>query len=341
MFENCVILFGGVSEERMVSVASAQNLSQKIPEASLAFIATDGHIYNISADDLKNHANPFTSEFTPKSQSVSSNLKNHIPQLKNKIVILALHGTEGEDGQIQKLFEDNKIPYTGSNSVSSANAFNKIMTKKIAREAKIALAEECLVTSADDENLKKLNNFFSKHKKIVLKPNANGSSVGLKICENEKDFKTAWEEISTVNVFPYLAEAFMTGREITVGVANDLSNKVYALPCSEVKLKDDRQFDYAGKYLGNGVQELTPAPITAEEARQCQDLAIKVHQLLKCEGYSRTDMILTPRGPFLLEINTLPGLSKASFIPQQLHAIDEDLRSFFQTQIALAKKRLR
>jgi D-alanine-D-alanine ligase len=98
-------------------------------------------------------------------------------------------------------------------------------------------------------------------------------------------------------------------------------------------------FDYAGKYLGRGTEELTPAPITETERSQAQALGLLAHTTVGCRGYSRTDMILTAQGPVFLEVNTLPGLTKASFIPQQLAAAGKDLRQFLDQQLTLARSR--
>ena len=136
-------------------------------------------------------------------------------------------------------------------------------------------------------------------------------------------------------IIPYMAEPFIAGREITVGVWQKNYHKTIALPCSEVRVLQGGQFDYQGKYLGKGIQELTPAPLTGDESKACQELALKLHFMIGCKGYSRTDMILSDKGPVILEINTLPGLTKASFIPQQLLAIKTDLRAFFSAQILL------
>jgi D-alanine-D-alanine ligase len=163
--------------------------------------------------------------------------------------------------------------------------------------------------------------------------------VGLFIIHDQTSLQEALQKLTNDNG-AYLAERFITGREITVGVRQRLNGELEALPCSEVRVLQGRQFDYEGKYLGHGVQELTPAPITPEETLRCQELALKLHQAAGCEGYSRTDMILTERGPILLEINTLPGLSKASFVPQQIAVLGVTLRDFFAEQILLAEKRL-
>jgi D-alanine-D-alanine ligase len=228
-----------------------------------------------------------------------------------------------------------KIPFTGTPSLASEKAFNKAFTKKIAKEIGIAVAEEVIVDDLAAATVKKLEELLAQNKKIVLKPLANGSSVGLHIANNPLELERALQAIKESGYLPYVSEPFITGREITVGVREDSSHKLSALPCSEVRVIQGRQFDYQGKYLGSGVEELTPAPLTKDESETCQMVALKLHEAIGCKGYSRTDMILTSHGPVLLEINTLPGLSKASFIPQQLKVAGISLRDFFLEQINL------
>lgn len=336
MKRNPLILFGGASEERMVSVASAQNLMGHLPEADLWFLAQDGDVFEVARSELQAHQNAFTTAFTPSGNSLAGKLENALELLKNKVVILALHGTEGEDGTLQAMFEKNRIPYTGSNSTASRLAFDKKLTKEIAKRHNLPMADDLIVNGSKD--IAALKDFFAQHPSMVLKPVANGSSFGLFIIHSSTDFESALKKMDPA--ITYLAESFLVGREITVGVREQIDGTTVALPCSEVRVVKGRQFDYEGKYLGSGVQELTPAPLESEETLRCQELALKVHALTGCSGYSRTDMILTPRGPILLEINTLPGLSKASFIPQQLTACGDNLRDFFLGQIALAEKRL-
>lgn len=332
-FDHSVILFGGSSEERLVSVASAQNLSAQVPEARLLFIGKKNEIFETTAKDLANHENPFMIEFTPKAGPLFGSLSKAISFLKDKKVILALHGTEGEDGTLQKLFEDHQIFYTGSQSKASAMAFDKHLTKKIAKSHGLPVAEDLNIKIFSDPEIEALKAFQGRHGKIVLKPLANGSSVGLYIVSSLNELNEAISDIKKKNLHHYLAEVFLSGRELTVGVWEKEPGVLFPLPCSEVKVIQGRQFDYQGKYLGHGIQELTPAPITAEETKVCHEMALKIHQVLGCRGYTRTDMILTDKGPILLEINTLPGLSKASFIPQQLAVIGVSLRDFFEKQL--------
>lgn len=334
-FSQCVILFGGSSEERMVSVASAQNLGQHIPEALLWYWSKTGEIFEISSDELKAHQNAFTSEFSPSGNAKYRSLESAIPQMVDKKIIIGLHGTEGEDGTLQKILEENNISYTGSNSQASQLAFNKRLTKKLASNHGLPVVSDLEMTSFDEKEIWELTNFFDKHRKVVLKPLANGSSVGLFIISNQEELKLAISRIKSKPVIPYMAEPFIEGRELTVGVWQRSSTETISLPCSEVRVNQGGKFDYQGKYLGQGVEEITPAILSAEETSICQNLSLRLHQLIGCKGYSRTDMILTDQGPILLEINTLPGLTKASFIPQQLAAISVDLRTFFSSQIDL------
>ncbi len=334
-FHDCVILFGGSSEERLVSVASGQNIAAVIPEALLWFWTKEGQVHEVTSTELAVHTEAFTKEFKPKSVAIAPNLNEALKSISGKTVIIALHGTEGEDGTLQKLLEEMKIPFTGTGGVSSEKAFNKVLTKKIARESGVSVAGELIVNDLEPATVKKLEEFLAQNNKIVLKPLANGSSVGLHIISSTQDLAKALPAIRQSGYLPYVSEPFITGREITVGVKEDGSHKLSSLPCSEVRVLQGRNFDYQGKYLGSGVEELTPAPLTKEESEACQKLALRMHEVVGCRGYSRTDMILTEKGPVLLEINTLPGLSKASFIPQQLKVAGITLRDFFLEQINL------
>lgn len=328
-------MFGGSSEERLVSVASTQNLGKNIPEATLWFWNKQNQVFEIEQDELKTHAHPFTEEFRPQAAPRYHTLDRALEAVGNRAIIICLHGTEGEDGTLQAKLEARGIPFTGSGSASSREAFDKRATKVKARANNLPVVEDLVVHSFDKSEVQDLNSFFQKHGKIVLKPMANGSSVGLFIISKLSELQEAIQSIKAKGAIPYIVEPFINGREITVGVwqRGDLSLTV--LPCSEVRVIPGGQFDYQGKYLGKGVEELTPAPLSEDESVACQAIALRLHEIMNCQGYSRTDMILTEKGPILLEINTLPGLSKASFIPQQLNVINVSLREFFEEQLKL------
>jgi len=171
----------------------------------------------------------------------------------------------------------------------------------------------------------------------VAKPVADGSSVGLFHVRDAGEARDAAEAIAGAGR-EYLAEAFVEGRELTVGVVDD-ARGTRALPVSEVRVDPGRVFDYEGKYFGRGTIEITPAEVAPDVARAAHALAVTVHRALGCEGYSRTDVIVGARGPVFLEINTLPGLTRASFLPQQLAAEGTSVRDFLEGQLSLARRR--
>ncbi len=130
-------------------------------------------------------------------------------------------------------------------------------------------------------------------------------------------------------------EKVIKGREITVGVIED-DNGPMGLPCTEILVDNDREFDYQGKYLGMGTKELTPADITESLTRDAQRLAVIAHAALSLDGYSRADLILADDGYYFLETNTLPGLTKTSLVPQQLAVAGINMREFLERQIKIA-----
>ena len=332
------LIFGGVSSERLVSVATAQNLVNFLEDPDIYFLSQKGPWYQTDKNKLIEHQNPFKSEFISYGEKVAEDLISAKKILDGKCVVIALHGTEGEDGSIQKFFEENKICFTGSGSSSSALCFDKTQSKVKAKEYGISLAQEIVLDFKKNQPIEDLKLFFKRHSKIVLKPVANGSSFGLFIIDNLEKLQSAVSSIRNSNNPHYLCEEFIEGREMTVGVFENQS-EMKALCPSEVLLDKGSNFDYEGKYLGIGSKEITPAMITESEKKQCQDLALKAHQVFGCYGYSRTDMILTSSGPVFLETNTLPGMTKASFYPQQLAADNILFKYFIDSQIVMASTR--
>ncbi|MBX2993652.1 MAG: ATP-grasp domain-containing protein [Bdellovibrionaceae bacterium] len=337
-----ILLFGGKSDERLVSAASAQNLSRRFAFDEHWYLHVGGAVSRVSREELDRHEKPFTEEFRPKEAAFAPSLKAAIPEIQGRVIFLGMHGTEGEDGQIQRLFEDHKIGFTGSGAASSASCFDKAKTKAIANAAGLPGAAEKILKSSERSQWKDQIQAFAKaHPKLVLKPTESGSSFGLQIVRDPGALGAAIDAVLSSSYGDYLMESFIEGRELTVGVLQRPAGggKLTPLPASEVVLNEGFSFDYQGKYLGRGTTEITPAQILPAEMKQAQDLAVKAHEALKCTGYSRTDMILTKSGPIFLETNTLPGLSKASFIPQQLEAAGIAVTDFVNEQIEIAAKR--
>ncbi|MBC7742681.1 MAG: ATP-grasp domain-containing protein [Bdellovibrionaceae bacterium] len=335
-----VLLFGGRSEERLVSVASAQNLISHFDFAEAWFIYKNGAISKVSKSELLAHQNPFLAEFLPPEKPFAGQMAEALPQLTNKTVFLALHGTEGEDGTLQTVFEESQIAFTGSGSIASRRAFEKNQAKEIVRHAGLTVAPEIIFNSVNLQNENDLvRKFFEAHKKIVVKPLANGSSIGLYIISNLQDLEAASMAIVKENYGPYFAEKFIAGREFTVGVLQ-VGSELKPLVPSEIILQTNYAFDYQGKYLGRGNTEVTPAQVSLAEKNQLQQAALAAHRALDCYGYTRTDVMLTNSGEIVfIETNTLPGLTKASFIPQQLTVEGISTKSFIKSQLDLAQTR--
>ena len=225
--------------------------------------------------------------------------------------------------------EARGIPFTGSGAESSAAAFDKDRTKTLVRD-RVRVAESRIATNADEIGAT-IRDMLARHEKIVLKPVAGGSSRGLFFLQRGQRFD------AKIDV-PYLVEQYIDGRELSVGVV-DFGEGPVALPVIEIEVDAGHSFDYAGKYLGKGTREICPARIPDRMRDEAQQNALAAHKALGCEGYSRTDVIAARDGIYFLELNTLPGLTSSSLLPQELRAVDIEFGDFLGTQIALARRR--
>jgi len=317
-----IVLFGSLSDERHVSVASAQNIVRALDAPLAWFWAPNGSVYDVNRDELLAHPNPFTNDFEPSRPAIWPDLEMALDTLpvSDPVFLLALHGGEGEDGTVQRMMERRGIAFTGSGSEASAAAFDKARAKEIVN---VRIAESRLV-----ENERTIAEMLQRYERVVLKPLAGGSSRGL-------FFVDRGSEIPVLDDIPYLVEQFIAGRELTVGVIDG----PIALPVIEIETDPGATFDYEGKYLGKGTREICPAKIPDSMRDEAQAMAIAAHIALGCEGYSRTDLIAAEDGLYFLELNTLPGLTTTSLVPQQLREAGIGFREFLETQIAIAKRR--
>jgi D-alanine-D-alanine ligase len=330
------ILFGGDGSERRVSVASAQNVASLLERASLWFWRPDGSVASVARPDLLAFDRPFERDFSPEAARSWPHLSAALDssEARGLTFFLGLHGGSGEDGTVQALLEQRGLAFTGSGADASRLAFDKLAARERVSSRGIRVAEASTVT-ADAATHERLARLFEIHEKVVLKPVADGSSHGVRIIANERELDAAIVHVVAHPAIGHLAEAFVEGRELTVGVIEE-QDGLRALPCSEVVLESGRTFDFDGKYLGKGVREITPADVSDEVSRAAQSVALAAHEAVGCRGYSRTDIIMGKDGPVFLEINTLPGLTRASFIPQQLQAAGIDMRRFLERQIEIA-----
>lgn len=334
MTREVILLFGGESRERLVSVATAKNLFKVLGNPTCWFWDVDDKVYVVSAAELDAHTDPFRTPFSPKGLVKFSNLQNALDTAHEAIIFSAIHGGRGEDGTVQKWLEERHIQFTGSGSRACRLAFDKVSGKNVMKEFGVRVADSIVIKGSNSES--ELQQFFASHPKIAVKPVADGSSFGLLIIDDEKQLPTAIRQFEESPQTAYLVEAFIEGTELTVGVIDDV-NGPRALPCTEIRTKKGQSFDYNEKYLKVGA-EITPAEIPESMARAAQRVALAVHCAFGCEGYSRTDLIVDKNGPVFLELNTLPGLTAASLVPQQLAACGMTLRAFCDLQIRLAER---
>jgi len=327
-----IVLFGGRSDERHVSVASAQNVVRTLGAPLAWFWAPNGAVYDVNREELLAHPNPFTNDFQPSRPAIWPDLEMALDTLPvdDPVFLLALHGGEGEDGTVQRLLESRGIPFTGSGSAASAAAFDKGRAKELVKD-RVRIAESRVVqdVTAIDRTISEM---LERHEKLVLKPLAGGSSRGLFFVERGS-------EIPKIDSIPYIVEQFISGRELTVGVIEGANGPV-ALPVIEIETDPGARFDYEGKYLGKGTREICPAKILDAMRDEAQSIALAAHIALGCEGYSRSDLIAGDEGVYFLEVNTLPGLTTSSLVPQQLHEQGISFLEFLEQQIAIGRRRL-
>ncbi|MBA3962953.1 MAG: D-alanine--D-alanine ligase [Chthoniobacterales bacterium] len=223
------------------------------------------------------------------------------------IAFLAVHGTFGEDGQLQQILEDRGLPYTGENVEGSRLAFDKILSKEKFREGDVVTPEWEIIGAGQKPALP-----FP----LVIKPPRQGSTVGVQIVRQESELSAALQAAAKYDD-QLLIEEFIAGRELTIGVLGDL-----ALPIIEIIPKGGI-YDFNNKYpflnpqAGGGAQHVCPAELSASLTNEIQQLALRAHRSLGLKVYSRVDVILsTANKPYVLELNTIPGMTEVSLLPE-------------------------
>jgi D-alanine-D-alanine ligase len=330
-----IVLFGGRSDERHVSVASAQNILRTLGPALAWFWAPNGAVHDVAPADVLAHQRPFELDFVPARPAIFPDLEQALDTLpvENPVFLLALHGGEGEDGTVQRLLEARGIPFTGSGSDASAAAFDKDCAKVLVK-GRVRTAESRVARTAAEVR-PVIDDMLSRHERVVMKPLAAGSSRGLFFVGRDDDRDTVTANVVALKI-PYIVEQFIRGRELTVGVL-DQGDGPFPLPVIEIEIDPNRAFDYEGKYLGAGTREICPAVIPDAMAREAQETALAAHVALGCEGYSRSDLVAAEDGIYFLETNTLPGLTTSSLVPQELAVVGISFRDFLERQVELAR----
>jgi D-alanine-D-alanine ligase len=297
------VVLGGTSSERAVSLRSGAMVVRMLPKDRFKIRTYD-----------------------PSQASGLRSLVADAQKGKIDVVFNALHGTHGEDGDIQGLFEILALPYTGSGVLASAMAMDKQLSKDVFSSHKLPVIKGLLIEKKtfQKEPQKAIRRIRkSLGSRVVFKPNASGSSVGLSVDPKQKDWPRAIKAALQEDPKGCLVEAMISGTEITVPVI-ETKGKPKALPVIEIRTVGG-VFDYHAKYHDKRTQEICPAQIALRATRYAQLLAVRAHQALGCRGYSRTDMMMDKQGRiFILETNALPGLTQASLLPKSAAAIGMD-----------------
>ena len=279
MKKKILIISGGISKERTISLDTGKQVARELKKKYLIKTCEPDH-----------------------------NLKNNIKKFKPHVIFNALHGQFGEDGYIQSILENFKIPYTHSGVLSSAIAMDKEISKKIFIKNKILTPR--YIKYSYDHNDKELFSVVKKKLKfpVVVKPINEGSSVNVFIC-NEKNFLKKVKLLE--NYKEILIEEFIPGREIQVAI---LGNK----KLGAIELRPKRKFyDYDAKYKKNAnTEHIIPVDLSKTNLQKVLDISLKAHKLIGCRGVTRSDFKFYKNKFYLLEINTQPGMTKLSLVPE-------------------------
>ena len=302
------ILIGGISSERDISLISGKEVVK----------ALDKKKYEIKIYD-------------PKSDLI----KLAKDRKEIDVVFPVLHGFGGEDGTIQGYLELLKLPYVGSGVLSSALAMDKKMSKVIYKNNGLLTPKTIILSRPDIE--KNLSGVLQNIRKTiglpcVVKANNHGSSIGVYIVKNEKDLKKAINDAFKLDN-EVLVEEYIKGIEVTGAVLGNQNPK--ALPIVEIIPPEGKFFDREVKYSG-ATQEIVPARLSKSLTKKVQNIAIKAHQVLGCRGFSRTDMIIKKPKIYVLETNTIPGLTSESLFPKAAKVTGISLTNLLEKLIVLS-----
>ena len=308
------LLMGGTSSERGVSLATGKEL----------FANINRDRFDVACVEW-NADNSWTEYYLNSLSAVKTVHKNALELfrgLKPDIVFIALHGANGEDGRLQGFLDILGIPYTGSGVLGSALGMNKLLCKQIFRASDVATPEHLVcggqnpaVAEEVDLKIRKTIGY-----PCVVKPNASGSSIGVTKVHNAMELPEALARALKEDEY-ILIEKYIKGIEVSVAVMgeHDSSEKL-VLPIVEI-VPANEFFDYESKYTDGKSRELVPARISKEMEKRLGEQAVRVHDALMCNGYSRIDFLIKDDVLYALEINTLPGMTNNSLYPKMARAV--------------------
>ena len=326
MKKTIALVTGGFTGESVISLKSAEVIGRNLdPEKFEVYkiIITPQSWYYANANEVKSEIN---------KNDFSLTLDGRV--IRFDCVFIGLHGSPGEDGKLQGYFDMLNIPYTTCDALTSAITMNKGYTKAIVQDIPgLHVAKSVQLFSENSENMARIKKELRLP--LFVKPNNGGSSIGMSKVKAEAELPEAlhkaFQEDSQV-----LVEEFISGREFTIGIYRGLQG-VQVLPATEI-VSSKEFFDFEAKYTTGVTDEITPGRMTPEEKQRVEIIAKAVFEKLNCKGVTRIDYILEEgTGNFyFIEINTVPGQSENSLIPQQVRAAGRTIQDFYTELIEAA-----
>lgn len=331
LLPNIAFVTGGYSGEAEISYKSAATIEKNL----------DATLFNVFKIDITPTAWLHT---TASGKQVPVNRQDFSLTIDDinihfDAVFIGIHGTPGEDGKLQGYFDLLGIPYSSCDAATSALTFNKRYTVAVAAFSGIAVARSVLLIKDRFQSPEEVTSQLSFP--VFVKPNNGGSSIGMSKVNNASEELGAAIEKAFREDNQVLVEEFIEGREFTIGVFQSAGN-IITLPFTEIKIKKGF-FDFEAKYTQGLAEEVTPAVVEESIAEKVRAAAKKIYQVFNCRGIVRIDFIYNEKKgePYMLEINTVPGQTEASLVPQQVAAMGWNLKDFYTALLndALQRKK--
>ena len=302
------LIAGGVSGEREVSLNGAKGVEAALDPEKYEIVRYD------PATDL------------PRIAADADNID---------VAFVLLHGIHGEDGTMQGFLELLGIPYQGAGVLGSALAMDKNLAKTLYRLNGLPVANWVMAEKEDIANPERI--LESLQLPVVVKPVRQGSSIGMSIVKDQEKLASSLE-LAFQHDSEVMVEEFISGREITVGVIGN--DEIAALPLVEI-IPDEKYefFDYEAKYKPGATKEVCPAEVDDAVRQKAQEYGLKAHRALQLKGYSRTDMIVSDDKIYILETNTIPGMTPTSLLPQAASEFGLPFPALLDKLIELALER--
>lgn len=313
---------GGYSGESVISYKSAVTIENNL----------DAEKFNVYKIDITPqgwfHDTPYGQKILVDKNDFSLDINGN--KILFNAVLVGIHGTPGEDGKLQGYFDLLNLPYTSCDAAISALTFNKRYTVAVASFAGIAVSKSLHIFKHSPLSVDKILERLQLP--VFVKPNNGGSSIGMSKVIKKEDIAASLEKAFKEDD-QILIEEFISGREFTIGVFKS-KGEIITLPITEIITKKDF-FDFEAKYTAGMSEEITPAKVEEGIAEKVRSTARKVYDIFNCQGVVRIDFIYNEEKgmPFMLEINTVPGQSEASIVPQQVKAMGWTLREFYTALI--------